>query len=194
MVVGKTEQENYNTEDEPNKWWIFHCCTCSLSYQPGWIQRSGTQKCSLGMDRMNLEKKPSLSSSRSKEKKKKVTPNVQKNPVYWFCFFLFSSILGNPTEPQNSGRGEPAPQTQRKGNGFSKKRNCSSTNKRINPHCFSFLLAFCGLDLQSQKVCSRAGETQSCVSIWRTAKESLRENCQTAERRELKGIYHKVVY
>ena len=74
----------------------------------------------------------------------------------------------------------------------SKKRN-----KRINPHCCFFSLAFCCLDLHNHREQAAEQEKQSCISGWRPAKEDLRESDivrKISERRELKGIYHKVVY
>lgn len=66
------------------------------------------------------------------------------------------------------------------------KRNSSSRNKRINPHCCFFSLAFCCSDLHNHRQQAAEQEKQSCISGWRPAKEDLRES-ELSERFQREG-------
>lgn len=133
-----------------------------------WIQRSSTQNCSLGTERMNLEEKPSLFSPRS-GKKKKVTLNLlmfKEIPCIGFAFFwsLLPQPLAIPQSHRTTVEVSRHLKLRESGMIFSKQRNCSSRNKRIKPHCVFFSLAFCCLDLHNHREQAAEQEKQSCIS------------------------------
>lgn len=119
----------------PNQWWTFHRCFCSLWYHPSWIQRASTQKCSLGMQRMNLEEKLSLFSPRSQKKKIIIFNLLMFREIPCIGFAFFWSLLPQPLAIPQSHRTtvEVSRHLKLRESGmiFSKKRNHSSRNKRI---------------------------------------------------------------
>ena len=116
-------------------------------------------------------------------------------PCIGFAFF-WSLLPQRQTIPQSHRTTAEVSRhlTRRKGNDFLYEELQFHKQEDKSP----LLLFLTGLLLlasaQSQKVHSRARETQSCISGWRTAKEGLRESeivREIAERRELREFITK---